>query len=353
MAVNSKKNFSKVPFYSHALEAGTFTLHLLVDTSDISLVLYSINDSSFSHAFEVSNVNSQTVNITVPVQEGDVVYWKGCGSRYNNNTPNYNNDVFESTGLYEVGGDLMSLVCPDLTSLYANDFPTVIEAYCFRNFFRNETKLVSCDDLVISATTCKQEGCKRLFYGCTSLVNPIKVLPATTIERQCYHTMFSECSNLVSTPELHAIRTAYQSFFGMFDNCVALMAASKLSATILDYSCYNSMFKNCTSLTKAPELLAATLGQYSYDHMFEGCSSLNYIKAIFTTTPTLDTSNSWVKNVAATGIFVKHIDATWHVRGVNGVPNNWTIIYFDPSTEKYYLSDKTTECDDHGNVINA
>ena len=351
MAGNSKKNFSKVPFYSHALEAGTFTLHLLVDTSDISLVLYSINDPSFSHAFEVSNVNSQTVNITVPVQEGDVVYWKGCGSRYNNNNPDYNDDIFESTGLYEVGGNLMSLVCADTASIHTNEFPTVIETYCFRNFFRNETKLVSCDNLVITATTCKEEGCKRLFYGCSSLVNPIKVLPATTIGKQGYDSMFYGCSNLVSAPKLYAIGIAMQGFRGMFEDCVALIAAPKLYATILDSSCYNSMFKNCTSLTKAPELLAATLGQYSYDHMFEGCRSLNYIKAIFTTTPTSNTSNSWVSGVATTGIFVKHIDAAWNVTGIHSVPNKWTIIYFDPSTEKYYLSDKTTECDDYGNVI--
>ena len=56
-------------------------------------------------------------------------------------------------------------------------------------------------------------------------------------------------------------------------------------------------------------------------------------------------------NAKATGIFVKNINATWEVSDTHGVLSGWTILYFDPSTEKYYLSDKTTECDENGNVI--
>ena len=407
MMQSSKENFSKVPFYSHALEAGSFTLHLLVDTSDISLISYSINDPSFSNAFEISNVDSQTVDITVPVQKGDVVYWKGLGSRYNN-TPNYNDDVFESTGLYEVGGNLMSLVCPNTSSFYANKFPTVIENYCFRNFFRNETELVSCDNLVINATTCGVESCKRLFYGCTSLVNPIKVLPATTLGKQCYMSMYANCSSLILGPELPATALSEQCYSNMFESCTSLVdapvlpalvltngskcyqcmfqdctsltIAPSLPATILGSYCYSSMFKGCSSLITAPELPSKSLMSYCYvnmfqnctsltesptisvnstggaywlQYMFSGCTSLNYIKFISTIAVFSSiASKEWVKNVNSNGIFVKHINDTYNETvGINGVPTNWTIIYFDPSTEKYYLSDKTTECDDHGNVI--
>ena len=87
-----------------------------------------------------------------------------------------------------------------------------------------------------------------------------------------------------------------------------------------------SMFSNCTRLTTAPELPATTLTGYCYNSMFYGCSSLNYIKALFTTTPaTSNNTNNWVQGVAANGTFVKNSAATWTTRGVNGIPNGWTI----------------------------
>ena len=327
MMSGSKKDFSKVPFYSHALEDGVFTFNILVDKSDITQLSYAINDPTFTDNLVTTvNEDSKTVQVVVPVQEGDVVYWKGLGDRYNNNTPNYNDDVFESTGLYEVGGNLMSLVCPDVSSFIANIFPDVVQTYCFRNFFRNETNLVSCDNLVIPVSTCKEEGCKRLFYGCSSLVNPIKVLPATTIEKQCYMSMFGFCSNLTSGPELPARTLAQQ--------------------------CYEAMFQGCTSLTTAELPVIPTWTPSACKSMFYDCSELSYVKALIKNIAADMTSN-WMKGVKNEPecIFVKNIDAVWTTTGDGGVPSNWTLIYFSPSTGKYYLSDKTTECDDHGNVI--
>ena len=44
--------------------------------------------------------------------------------------------------------------------------------------------------------------------------------------------------------------------------------------------------------------------------MFYGCTSLNYIKAMFTTTPSTTYTQNWVQNVAT---------------GVHGVPSGWTV----------------------------
>ena len=85
------------------------------------------------------------------------------------------------------------------------------------------------------------------------------------------------------------------------------------------------MFQNCTSLTTAPELPATTLVQYCYQYMFGGCSNLNYIKAMFTTTPSATYTYNWVSGVAASGTFVKNSAATWDVSGTNGVPTGWTV----------------------------
>ena len=59
--------------------------------------------------------------------------------------------------------------------------------------------------------------------------------------------------------------------------------------------------------------------------MFANCTNLNYIKALFTTTPGTSYTSNWVSGVASTGTFVKNSAATWTTRGVNGIPNNWTI----------------------------
>ena len=39
----------------------------------------------------------------------------------------------------------------------------------------------------------------------------------------------------------------------------------------------------------------------------------------------LDCLSNWVKNVAATGTFVKNSAATWTRTGTSGVPSGWTI----------------------------
>ena len=120
------------------------------------------------------------------------------------------------------------------------------------------------------------------------------------------------------------IPSAY-CYYKMFQGCTSLTTAPELSATTLSYGCYNNMFSGCTSLTTAPELPATTLAVSCYSYMFYGCSSLNYVKAMFTTTPSSTYTNSWLKNVATSGTFVKNSAATWSVSGANGIPSGWTV----------------------------
>lgn len=136
--------------------------------------------------------------------------------------------------------------------------------------------------------------------------------------------------------------------------CTALTSAADLSlpATTLATYCYYKMFQGCTGLIDSPYLPATTLPQRCYEGLFQGCSSLEYVKMMCLTKASYSL-RTWMYQVKelASSIFVKHIDATWTDSGQNGVPSKWTIIYYNPTTDKYYLSDKTTECDDHGNVV--
>ena len=146
-------------------------------------------------------------------------------------------------------------------------------------------------------------GYDGVFYGLFSGADVVSVsddfLPATTLSKNCYNSMFNACGKLVKPP--------------------------KLPAKTLTTGCYSSMFSLCTSLIGAPELLADELEVECYSNMFKSCRQLNYIKALFTTTPNYNYTGFWVDGVSSTGTFVKNPEATWDVVGRNGVPEGWTV----------------------------
>ena len=94
--------------------------------------------------------------------------------------------------------------------------------------------------------------------------------------------------------------------------------------TLTEHCCMN-MFEYCEYLTSAPILPHSTLVEGCYTNMFNGCSKLNYIKMLATDISAANCLYNWVYGVSPTGTFVKHPEATWDARGVNGVPDGWTI----------------------------
>lgn len=114
-------------------------------------------------------------------------------------------------------------------------------------------------------------------------------------------------------------------FYSLFANCTSLVTAPQLPSMILVAWCYGYMFSGCTSLVIAPELPAKSLVTSCYNHMFQNCSNLNYIKAMFTTTPSARYTRYWLSGVKATGTFVKNLAANWTTTGEHGVPKGWTI----------------------------
>ena len=174
--------------------------------------------------------------------------------------------------------------------------------------------------------TSKNYTFAALFTNCSKLINAKNLsLPATTLASNCYQNMFQGCTALTTAPQLPATTLAENCYNGMFSGFSGLTTAPELTATTLANNCYSYMFQGCTALTTAPELLATTLANQCYTLMFLNCSNLNYIKAMFTTTPSTTYTNGWVNGVASNGTFVKNSAATWNVTGVNGIPTNWTV----------------------------
>lgn len=256
----------------------------------------------------------------------------------------------------------------DATELY---FPaTTLKYACYGGMFYRCTGLISAPKQIpvanasrfslgmVNSPTSSSHG---MFQGCTALINAPK-LPATTLGTGCYINMFKDCTSLVNAPELPATTLASYCYSGMFTGCTSLTTAPELPATMLVgcEACYKNMFDGCTSLVNVPDLPNATFNSstgsgriyqnmfkgctsleiapvlhntkipyQSYQGMFEGCSNLKYIKMMATDSWYNGLADEyftgWVTGVSPTGTFVKNSATTWETRGVNGIPEGWTV----------------------------
>ena len=245
-----------------------------------------------------STWNSLGASVHTPsLNTGDKIMFRGNMSI----TQGYGIGQFSSNGHFNIEGNPLSLV-DDTNFADITDFTGMNQIF-FQLF--NGTEVVDASNLA---------------------------LPATILSEDCYTSMFEHCTSLTTAPEL--------------------------PATTLAGYCYYSMFSDCTSLTTAPELPVTTLTEGCYGYMFYGCSNLNYIKAMFTTTPSNTYTSNWVQGVAATGTFVKSTAASWNVTGANGIPTGWTVQRDYPKIYKKYratYSNSTTvdgDCDGNNLVIN-
>ena len=324
-------------------------------------------------------VSARDEQISISAKAGERVWFRGLNKAYavENEDLSVTATNIRCSGCYfYLYGNLMSLVCGDayetatvltgentFRSLFSKnsyiinhpsldiELPaTTLSPYCYWSLFNSCTSLTRAPKLPAKILT---EGCyAAMFSSCTSLkkfpemdatdmaymcctwmmsgsgIEEAPELPAMNLARACYEFMFMECPNLKKAMTvLPATELAAFCYTGMFQRCYQLETAPELPAQKLVYYCYSHMFNGCKSLTKAPYLPATELNTACYQWMFRDCSSLSYIKADFLTAPDnfYDQTSDWVDGVAAEGTFVKNPDAKWDVRGVNGVPEGWTI----------------------------
>ncbi len=286
-----------------ALEDGTFTLNT-------NAVSYSL-DNGVTWTELTANTASPTVTV------GNKIMWKGTI------TPSFSNGVgtFSATGNFNVQGNPMSLLFGDnfigQTDLTGKD-------YAFYLLFRNNTKVINAENLVLPATTLATECYRYMFNGCSGLTTAPE-LPATTLTSQCYQRMFQGCTSLTTAPELPATTLVENCYQGLFQGCTSLTTAPELPATTLADRCYMAMFSGCTSLTTAPELPATTLETYCYSNMFKGCHGISHIKCLATDITANSCTANWVSGVAATGTFTKAASMSSWTTGTNGIPTGWTV----------------------------
>lgn len=263
------------------------------------------------------------------------------------------------------------LTSPDLSRIPINE-------YIFACIFQGCTSLVSTSEL---PQTFLMRNCyESMYQGCTALASA-KMISARNFPIQACMSMYYGCTSLVSTAAMIVDDAALSAFYGMYQGCTLLTDAENITinsfsensvcqnmfrqcTNLVDKvptinartsytSCFGYMFYSCSKLTKSPQLPAETLARQSYQHMLQG-TRVNYVKMLALDISASDCLLYYLEGVpnVSTSIFVKHIDAQWTTTGSSGVPTNWTVIYYDPDIDKYYLDQqRSQECDDHGNPI--
>ena len=270
--------------------------------------------------------SSTSGKILATLNTGEKMLIKGDNSSYAmSGTTEGSYNYFTSTKQFVLEGNIMSLI----NSTNFENLNTLTSERTFYRLFYNCSKLVSAENLLLPAMTLTRDCYGSMFVSCTSLTTA-PALPATALADYCYAGMFHNCSSLTTAPELPATTLANYCYRYMFWQCTSLTTAPELPATTLAEGCYKEMFAVCTSLTTAPALPATTLVDNCYNGMFTVCTSLNYIKAMFLTDPNYQSNNvytlDWVRDVAASGTFVKNSQATWNLTGDDGIPTGWTVV---------------------------
>lgn len=252
--------YAKMPLTFEIVSGGTINWKAKnVNNKSIKTIEYKLNNGEWTSITSNAGSSAPTINVVA----GDIVQFRGNNTAYAEGISYYS--TFDGTTAYfNVYGNIMSLIdSVNYSSL------TSIATDAFIRLFKG-LNVISANNLILRI-----------------------------INDQCYFELFSNCSLLISAPELPSITIGRGS--------------------------YNSMFAHCTSLTTAPALPATTLVYQSYATMFYGCTNLNYIKCLATDISAQNCTISWLNSVSSTGTFVKKVGVEWP-SGSSGIPEGWTVI---------------------------
>lgn len=266
--------------------------------SNAAYIEYSLNGGEWTGIIatdfvQIPGTDEYSGSTSINVVAGDQVRFRGENEYYSYYDSDYINNFQGSTAVFDVKGNIMSLIGVD-------DFTPDMDLTqnAFGALFR-ETLVVDASELVLPAKTMTTGIYLNLFKDCTTLTKAPKILPATNLTYMCYTDMFYGCTSLRTVPEL--------------------------PATVLSDSCYAGMFRGCTSLDKSPILPAEKLKFASYIYMFSGCTGLNEITCLATDITATNCTVNWVSGVAVNGTFIKNASMNDWPSGIKGIPSGWEI----------------------------
>lgn len=188
-----------------ATSSGTFTFNGSTRTNRIS---YSIDSGA--------TWSTESQNVTVNVNSGDMVLWKGELVTQGYNVGGIGS--FGGTATFEAQGNIMSLIYgdnfegqEDFDSNMGGDFGWLFSG----------TNIESAENLELPVSALTQGCYQYMFYNCT-LLETAPTLSAETLADNCYEYMFNGCSSLDYIKMLATDITATDCL----NNWVANVAAS-------------------------------------------------------------------------------------------------------------------------------
>lgn len=300
----------------------TITWTFVGSTPMQNVIYWSKNGTSWTAA--IASTGNTPVSLAT-LNAGEKMYLKGENAAYATSNTNYTK--LDAGDYFNIYGNIESLRYGDN---FANILPEniTINSHAYEGLFRG-SHLVDASNLILPATTLNTNCYSYMFAECTVL-SALPELPATTLAQYCYQYMFKGCTEITTVPSnyLPATSLAIYCYYTMFNDCTSLttVPSDLLPATTLRNSCYENMFRGCTSLTAAPDLPATTLTSKCYSYMFRNCIVMNYIKCLATNISASNSHSNWLSGVAETGTFVKPASMTSWSSGISGIPNGWTVI---------------------------
>lgn len=272
---------------------------LTLEATENATTITVSNDNGISGIYYAIDGGAKTefagTSQNVSLQAGQRIQFFSTKSALGDHTASANSLKITADKKCYAYGNVMSLIDDEANGFHKDMTISGNDALSYLfidnvNLYNHETRAIE-----LPATTLKKHCYTSMFDGCTSLTSAPK-LPATTLAENCYSTMFHGCTSLTSAPELPAEALKDYCYKFMFYECTRLTSAPKLDATTLAEGCYCNMFRDCTSLTSAPELPAETLKEHCYSGMFYGCTKLASVTCKATNIDATDCLYYWLKN---------------------------------------------------------
>ena len=147
---------------------------------------------------------------------GDKVWFKGVNAAVTDDTFSFRFMFGLSNGSVNAGGSVTSILDGDGVTM------TAIPDYGLYELFRNNKTLLTPPTLG-NVTSIGSDGCKNMYYGCTSLTMAADMSGVTSIDYSGCCTMYSHCPSLMAAADMGNVITFGQdACVSMYQACTAL-----------------------------------------------------------------------------------------------------------------------------------
>ena len=187
-----------------------------------------------------------------------------------------------------ISGNLYALLKYDVAA--KNNYTNISTRGTFAGLFKNNTKIVDAENLIIPPYFTGDTCCYQLFYGCSSLQKAPASFGINSRGSEAYGKCFAGCSSLVQPP-VFDVSGNYNGQIGnlgmnyMFQNCTSLEEPPKMGMLKLyknntsSSAHYGFLFSGCTKLKKLPKIEFTNIDTKVINYIFENCSQIKFADA--------------------------------------------------------------------------